>query len=189
MVNFSHPVSVGDNGENVNEPDGIEGFFKRIKDLFDKFIQDSDRVNKENRYHLRQIMKLRQPVYAPLSKSVTLDANGNGILDFGGPQHGRRWLVRNTSLSDAGSYFTSMGSAKAVLAVGQNIRGTILPNMVRWAYASVPVTDTFGSDQMWIVPRDHVLISVTGGNASQAIQGTIWVQDFPEDAFVTEAVV
>jgi hypothetical protein len=176
-MSYSHPVSIGDNGENVED---IPGVLKYIKNVFERFTAENERQQKEHRYHMRQILKSRQPTYAPINSSVTLDSNGNGIMDFGGPQVGRRWVVRMVAFSDAGSYFTTMGSAKVTLCVGQNVNNNITTNMVRWPFGTVPNAQSFGADQMWVVPRDHVLMSVTGGNSGQSIQGVIHIQDFDE---------
>jgi hypothetical protein len=173
-----NPVSIGDNGENMTETGNgvlLQYFIDHLNDLQIR----ADKANKEHRYHLRQLMAKSQPSFLPVTKSGTIPSSGNLILDFDGPMLGRRWVVRMVTISDSLSFWASMGSAEATLCSGISMN-TIVPSQVRWPFNSLPNSATFGSDQMWIVPRDHVLLSITGGTSGQNVTSTLWLQDFPE---------
>jgi hypothetical protein len=173
------PVSVGDNGANVvNTGQGV--LLKYFLDALESFQDRIEKAYKEHRYHLRQMNKKAQPVYSSITKSGQVKSDGTLILDFDGPMIGRRWVVRMITISDGGSFWNTMDGSEATVCVGTNM-GSIVPSMVRWPFNSLPNSATFGSDQMWIVPRDHVLLSITGGTSGENITSTIWIQDFAED--------
>lgn len=172
----SQPVSIGDNGETANPEYGpvLQYFIDKMNDIQINYTKSL----KEHRYHIRQMQAKSQPAYAPQYATGTIDSSGNLVLDLGGPQIGRRWVVRMVTFSDAGGFWNSMSSAKVTLAVGQKVSNIVQPQQVRWAFGTTPNTATFGSDQMWIVPRDHVLLSVTGGTSGEGVVATLWIQDF-----------
>jgi len=161
-----------------------------LKDFIGKTSETYSKSLKEHRYHMRQMLTKQLPAFAPVYSNVELNSSGAGVMSFGGPQIGRRWVVRMVSFSDANSWWASMGSAQVTLCVGPHFSNSLItPNMVRWPFASGPNSATFSSDQMWIVPRDKVLLSITGGTSGQVIQGTIWLQDFGQESSVAEDVV
>jgi hypothetical protein len=59
--------------------------------------QNNDRRRNEQHW-LRN-----QPRHVPLAANTILDANGNGQIDFGAPQDGRIWVVRQATVSQAGA--------------------------------------------------------------------------------------
>lgn len=176
-MSFNKPVSVGDNGENLDGP-----ILAMFKDYIEDVKENHRKTLAEHRYHMRQMIAKSHPVYAPQFASGAIDSSGNLVLDMGGPQQGRRWVVRMVTISDSQSFWNTMGAAKVTLCVGQKTGNTVLPNQVRWPFSSAPNSATFSADQMWIVPSDNVLLSVTGGTSAQSVQAVIWIQDFDEMA-------
>lgn len=174
---MTNPVAIGDDGRSV-QPSEDGPLLRALREHFDKMRVDYRNALEENRLRVRQAVAMAQPAYAPQFASGAVDSSGNLVLDLGGPQLGRRWVVRMATFSDAVSFWNTMGSAQATLCVGRRTGNTVYPSMVRWPFNTAPNAATFGSDQMWITPQDHVLLSVTGGTSAQNIQATIWIQDF-----------
>lgn len=176
---MNQPVAVGDDGRAPGDGDGpllaaLRGWAAELRAEM--------RAERENlRLRARQAAMLAQPAYAPLKQNGTIDANGNLVLDLGGPQLGRRWAVRMIAYSDAGSYWSTM-SASAALCLGQKTGSTVPPDAVRWPFSSSPNAASFGADQIWVNPSDHVLLSITGGTAGQNVQCTIMIQDFTPES-------
>lgn len=172
-------VAVGDDGkyENPSPDDGplLAGIRKYFDGLHDRYQASLD----EFRLKGRQQAQAAQAAYAPQFATGTIPSSGNLILDFGGPQQGRRWVVRMVTYSDAGSFWNSTSGAKFTVCTGLSMgTGIVAPQMVRWASAAGPNCTSFSADQMWIIPNDHVLLSVTGGTSGQNISATLWIQDF-----------
>lgn len=184
---MSQPVSIGDDGSPPGDGDGP--LLAALKTWFLE-IRDQGRRDQEHaRLRLRQARALAQPSYAPQKTNGTIDANGNLVLDISGPMLGRRWAVRMVTFSDAGSFWSSMGGATAALCTGQRNGNTVPPDSVRWPFATGPNCATFGSDQLWVIPADNVLLAISGGTPGQNVQCTIWVQDFNPDDLASTAEI
>lgn len=181
---MTQPVAVGNDGRSEADAPGDGPLLIALKEYFTAARNDYLAEMRDRRLKMRQASALAQPVYAQVSHAVTVPASGNAIVQLGGPQIGRRWVVRMVTISDGAAFWNSMGSAQAVIATG-NVGGVISvlpPNMVRWPVNSLPNSTTFGADQMWIVPSEKVFVALTGGTSGQNVQVTMWFQDFLADS-------
>ena len=172
-------VAVGDDGRSPVEDPNAGPVLTAFREFTERFRQDYRRDLEQYRLKVRQHALAMQPAYAPVTSSGIIGTDGNLVINLGGPQIGRRWVVRMITISDAGAFWNTMSSAQAVIATGSSTAGdTVLPNMVRWPFSSLPNSANFGSDQMWINPRDKLLVAITGGTSTQNVQVTAWLQDF-----------
>jgi hypothetical protein len=175
------PVSVGDDGRMPGADPADGPVLAALRESFTQWRIGMSTELAKHRNRQRQQLLAAQPAYAPLSASGAIGSNGTLLLDLGGPQKGRRWVVRMVTVSDSGSFWNTMTNAQATVCTGHFYgNNVVMPQQVRWPFATLPNSATFGSDQMWVVPADHVLLSITGGTNLQNVQCTIWVQDFAE---------
>ena len=117
-------------------------------------------------------------------------ASGILLLDLGGPQVGRRWLIRAVSISDAGNFSTSMGSAICQFYVGRHTSATaIAPQQVRWPFTVLPNAATFGSEELPVLPMDRLYCLFSGATSGQILQATALVQDLdPASKAIQETI-
>lgn len=176
-------VSIGDDGNSVNpEPNDDGPLLEAFKKYVEKNKADYKDALAEHRRKIRQQAIADNPVYAPLTNSGTVDANGNLVIDLGGPQKGLNWVVRMLSYSDGGSYWNTMATAKTTMCIGIKTGNTVTPNMVRWPFPSSPNAATFSSGQYIVNPADHLLLSITNGSTGQTIQCTAMIQEYNQYA-------
>lgn len=117
-----------------------------------------------------------QPIRGPLQATGAVPSSGPLVLDLGAPAMGRRWVVKNLSITDAHDV-TAAVTGKAWLYAGQV--GAYGPHDLRWMEATLPAVDRFGSDQLAIIPPDRLLVVITGGTAAQVLLARAEVLDFP----------
>lgn len=116
------------------------------------------------------------PIRGPLVKAGTVPAAGPLVLDLGAPAMGRRWDLRNLSVSDAADVGTAAAGAADVYV------GTPLaygPMAWRWQLPTLPAVEKFSSDQIAVIPGDHLLVVVTTGTAGQVLMARADVLDYP----------
>lgn len=161
-----------------------------IKNHLNQANADFKAALKDHRYKMRQASIINQPAYAPISASGTIASNGTLLLDLGGPQQGRRWAVRLLAYSDASSWSTTMTNALGTVYIGRiNTPTVVSPQFAVWPFSTSPNAATFGSDELWITPSDHLYLYITGGNVNQNVQVTAHIQDFdPVNTFEVEGV-
>jgi hypothetical protein len=101
------------------------------------------------------------PVSIPVTGS-TLNGDVTRIVDFGGPQPGREWVIRLlTATTDA----MATNAAQVTWYVGNNIptgAGTLLADWAIWQFTTVPGFQNFTSDVHHIKSGEHLLAGVTG---------------------------
>lgn len=117
-----------------------------------------------------------QPLRAPLARAGTIPAAGPLVLDLGQPAMGRRWDVKNVSVTDAADVTTAV-TGKAWVYVGQP--GAYGPPAFRWELATLPAAETFSSEQLGVIPPDHLFVVVTGGTAAQIVLARAEALDYP----------
>lgn len=124
----------------------------------------------------RQARIREQPLRAPVQKAGAVPTSGALVLDLGGPAMGRRWDVKNISVTDAADV-TAAVTGKAWLYVGQP--GAYGPPGLRWELAALPAVDKFSSEQLAVTPPDRLLVVVTGSTAGQVLLARAEILDFP----------
>jgi hypothetical protein len=97
------PVSVGDNGLNVNPPDGEGPVLTWLKNWADGLAANL-RANAEAAVlQAEQSRLLATPTPVPLTAGGVVPASDTLYLDLGAPQLGRRWLTRLIAVASGGA--------------------------------------------------------------------------------------
>lgn len=131
--------------------------------------------------HLQKQARVRQlsiPIRGPRQASGVMPAAGHLVLSLGSPAMGRRWAVRNLSVCDA-SDVTAAVTGTADVFVGNKI--ALSPISWRWHLVALPDTEKFSSDQLAVIPSDHLIVVVNGATPGQNILARAEVLDFPLD--------
>ena len=162
-----------------------------IKLNLDAFLELGEKIHAklgEYENHLSRISAYLQSyqrgVHNNDTETVTLNASGFGVMDFGQPPVGFFWIIRLITVSDAAAWSNSMGAAAVQFGVGNpDAAGSsaVLPTpYVRWPFATLPNAATFSTNQFTTTAMsDHVIAQVVGGNAGQVIQATIVYEQWP----------
>lgn len=125
-----------------------------------------------------QARRMAIPIRGPRQASGTMPAAGHLVLSLGTPAMGRRWAVRNLSVSDAADVTTAV-TGTADVFVGNRI--ALSPIGWRWHLAALPDTEKFSSDQLAVIPSDHLIVVVNGATPGQVILARAEVLDYPMD--------
>lgn len=103
------------------------------------------------------------------------------VLDFGAPQNGREWIVR-----DFGVITGDLSVQAAVVAglyVGQYVltdtAGGIPLNYLRWQFVSVPQFKTMGSDSVKVRANERLLVGLTSMPAGKAFGAVVCYNEQP----------
>lgn len=120
---------------------------------------------------LRKANRLEQARLANIPNYVTLAqasvANPTDIIDFGEPQPGRQWNIRLLAT------VTSTLAANAAVVtwyIGQRVpfptAGMLSPDWAVWQFSSVPGFKDFSSNNITVLPRQHLMAGITGGTGA-----------------------
>jgi|SRR5882672_188866 len=157
---------------------GAIGFsLSGIQDALDRLNGRADEDDRRAMVNLpRQI-----PLFAQATHAVG-DAATTDLLDFGAPVAGRCWEVR--LLLAFSSTFVVMATTTAAWYVGQKMAGyaagILPPNMLRWIFTSLPGSEEFSGDQIKVLPRENLMMGLTGIPAAPTqISGLAIVDDMP----------
>jgi len=162
-----------------------------LLDLFAQFSLSLDGLQTEltrmNDYNDARDVAARRnlPRQLPLMFE-SVSAAAADVLDFGGPQAGRKWEARMLgvfSVTSAG-VFVPMATTVSTWYVGQKAGalapGVFNPLQLRWQRPSVPFFDDFTADQIQVLPRENLLLGLTGIPAAPTqIYGLAIINDMP----------
>ena len=161
-------------------------------DIFAKFSLAVDNLaNEIRKQNAREQARLAMlPIYIPFSQ-MALGANGtNQILDFGGPQNGREWIVRLlvatpspitqypvTTVTQTSNTFTAASAGSVSLTAGAYITGFDVNFQAPAAAVSttVTVTNVSGGTMSYNVsiPTTGYALSVRYPNADAAASAVV----------------
>lgn len=162
-----------DDVTNDQDDNGMFNLFAKLNVSLDRM---SDKMDRQARADQQRLASL--PNYLPIARQSN-PSGATDIQDFGGPQPGRQWVVR---LFAAFASPLAANASVVTLYVGQNMGGPgagMLPaSMARWQFASVPGLKDF-SDQIKVLPGEHVVVGLTGVPASSAIMLNVVINDQP----------
>lgn len=119
--------------------------------------------------------------YVPLSGQTTLDASGGGIVDFGTPQDGRVWVIRQVGSSVQGSEnVTPTAAAVVTWYIGSLLpnRGTVTSQWIE-NHNTLPQKSTYTSDIYQVRKQEHLFAVVTGGTTGALIVCVARINDEP----------
>lgn len=136
----------------------------------------------ENHEAQRQAAYARIKNYLPFTQTCTVDASGNGFIDFGTPMLGRQWTLRNVASSVEG--FELAAPAPSFIAgwyIGVPFNGdtTRVTSQWRFTQSNPPVVTTFTSDIHQLRMGEHLFALVTGGTTGNVIVANVVVLDEP----------
>jgi hypothetical protein len=168
-------LSVGaDAGADADTEDPSFSAFAKLAVSLDSLtseLQQARRMEQERLAHLPNHVVFEQGF------NNTIGAATSAVLDFGGPQPGREWVVR---LFNAYAVPLAANATVVTWYVGQNIpSGT--PGQPaaspRWQFASVPGQQSYTSDVIHVKPGQKVLAGLTGIPATSQLILTLTVND------------
>lgn len=120
------------------------------------------------------------PINYPLQQYSNPGAAVTDIKDFGGPQPGRVWMVRQLT-----AFATPVAANAATVSwyVGQvmpgNAAGQLPINMKRWEFTTLPGEQNFNANVLVIRNGEHLIAGLTGIPASSAITLNVVINDQP----------
>jgi hypothetical protein len=170
------------------DADASAGRDNALLDLVGKLHIGINSLSKQLERFLTEQMRLnQQPRNVPLEILSQPGAATFDIKDFGGPQPGREWVVRNLS---AVASPLAANAALVTWYVGQVMpgpgNGMLPPTMARWQFASVPAFQAFGGNTITIRNGQHLIAGLTGVPASSSIALVATIND--QSAFGAAAV-
>ena len=171
-------VAYGNDGVNLNPPDGDGPALVAMKQLLAQFKVDMKNAYLEAMKQAMQEKLANMPNLVPLQQSGTVPASGTLYLDLGGPQLGRRWLVRMLGVTQSVSPDNTLGG-KAYWFIGQPpVTGRVNPANLEWIMSSLPATQNFSSESILVQPNDHLWVAIIGGTQNQLALATANVLDY-----------
>jgi hypothetical protein len=116
---------------------------------------------------------------------------GPFVIDLGGPQPGRVWMVRQLAVSDGNSVRAAVaGTVTTDWYVGKPPGGVlgasnvIGPNQWVAATGAPPTIQPFSSEQIKVGPQNHLFVVITGATTvGQSLLATAIILDAPAGAF------
>ncbi len=155
--------------ENISDEPGI-GFFARLFASLDTIERKLERANQ-----LEQARLAILPNFYASSKSVQ-PAGATDMVTFGGPQAGRQWTVRMLS---ALSMDLATNASIVHWFVGNPLGGNQPPPATEavWVFSSLPNFETFGGDEIKVLPNQQLIARLTNVPASSNIALRIAVND------------
>lgn len=118
----------------------------------------------------------RSSIRGPIVRAGVVPAAGPLVLDLGVPAMGRRWTVRNLSVSDAAAVGTAL-TGKADIYLGSPL--AYGPTGWRDHLDALPAVKLYDADQVDVIPSDHLVVVVTGATAGQVVMARADVLDYP----------
>lgn len=176
---MTHAVAIGDDGRGPGTPEDGP-LLAAIKGWWAQMHADYTRALEDQRTALRQALYLATPTAVPIQNSGTYPASGSLRIDLGGPQKGRRWLVRMLRVSEAASV-TGTLTGRADFFTGQpaTYTGADSPAGWVWTMGTLPAVEKFTSETIEVTPTDHLYCVISSGSSGQhALVGGL-VLDYP----------
>ena len=186
---MNRAVSIGDDGRDPAADPEDGPLLTAIKDFFARTQQETRAIMEQHALELRQARYLATPTATPVQASGTYPASGLLRMDLGGPQKGRRWLVRMLRVSEAASV-TGTLTGRADFFTGQpaNYTGADSPANWVWTMGTLPAVDKFTSESITVTPTDHLYCVISSGTPGQhAFVGAL-VLDYPANPAAGAAV-
>lgn len=171
-------VSVGDDGLLVRPEHSW--LYTMLAKHITSTQQAAEQALADNRNALRQALVAATPNCQPVQASGKAPSSGNLYLDLGGPQLGRKWLVRLLKCSDAVAVGNS-ATGKANWYIGQvpTVSGVSGPANWIWAFSSLPGIQNFTSESLAITPGDHLYCEITTPTSAQVYLAGGLILDYP----------
>lgn len=169
---FSEDNPIPDDGA------GLE-IFADLKISLDSLTSEMKKRNESERRRLAVL-----PRNQVITRISTPGAATSDVQDFGGPQPGRKWVVR---LLAAVSVPPAANASLVTWYVGKNIAGAtaagvLPPNFTRWQFPSVPGFQNFTSGVIVVRFGQNLIAGLTSVPASSVIALIAAIDDQPQFA-------
>ena len=136
------------------------------------------------RFRHEQARLAAQPNIIPLEQMAQPGAATSAVVDMGSPPDGRTWIVR---VLIAAAVPLAANTTVTTWYVGQNIggpaAGMLVPTWIRWQLPAIGAggaqVQTFTSNTIQILPRQHLLAGLTTVPAASSIALVAVVNDLP----------
>ena len=124
----------------------------------------------------------RLPTHNRAFGVATANSAGACTLDLDGPQPGRYWLVRSIVVGGTGYEDAPAGSAAVyVLIVPAGAVATAGTLQMRDNVAgALPQVAFYGSEQMLLHAREHLIVTITSGTSGQQYVAAATIEDWPD---------
>lgn len=170
-MTFNIDVDAGaDADADADSQSGLLSVFAKLTASVNSLQSTMDKQFRREQWLLEHV-----PVTIPVLVQ-SLSTAATEIVDLGGPQPGREWVVR---MIGAFTQTLSPNAALVTWYVGQRapvVAAGILPaNWIRWQFPSVPGFQNFTSDVIHIKNGEHLVVGLTGiaGNTPILIRADI----------------
>lgn len=178
---MTQAVSIGDDGRPPGSDDGP--LLATLKMWFTEIRDEGRRALEAHRLELLQALYQATPNGVPVRASGVVPSGGSLTLDLGGPQLGRRWLVRLLRATAATSVGDTL-TGRADFYVGQPPGPGARPNVDTWVwgFATCPGVQPFTSETIPVTPSDHLYCVVSGSTSGQLALAGATILDYDATA-------
>lgn len=126
-------------------------------------LTNQQAVEEKQRFERRREQQNRDPISHSPRGSVTIPATGSALTDLGGPESGRRWIVRRVSVCDASGLNVLAPGTSVDLFVTPSV-GTVRPENFYWRHTGSPGSDGISSEVIAVIHPNHVIARVEGAD-------------------------
>lgn len=133
------------------------------------------------------------PNWVPITSTQTVPSPaGPFVIDMGGPQPGRFWMIRNLTVSDSGSVRNAIsGTTFADWYVGKppvagplSTSNLVAPNQWVASQSNLPQQTFVSSEQIRVWPQNHLFVVITGATTvGQQIMATSAILDVAQATY------
>lgn len=117
------------------------------------------------------------PNYVALPTKASVGATGSDLVNFGGPQAGRRWIV---VLLTAVANPIAANAAVVSWYIGTRMTlATLQVSDIKWQFPSVPAFQTFTSQVLQVLPNQELVAGLSSIPASSNLVLNVTVNDQP----------
>lgn len=131
------------------EPNPLIGIFAKFGLSIDSL---SAQIQRSNDLEQRRLRALPRAISVEKQTGTTV----TDIIDFGKPEPGRRWEMR-----ELGAVCPAATTGNATFYVGPYI-GVAVPTSGRWNFPTLPGFETFSGSQLVVLSMQHLYCAIVG---------------------------
>ena len=123
---------------------------------------NAEEINRLN-FERRQRQKNRSPISHSPRGSVIIPNTNVGFVDLGGPERGRRWVVRRLAFCDSLGLSTAAPNTSVDLFVTPGV-ATAEPENFYFRLTGSPGSIVFTSEALVVLPHNRLIARVEGAD-------------------------